>query len=146
MSRKRARISDILDRIPDHPYLVLKSDDPLDGLAEKVQRFSLLRNIYVVDDDDRLIGYISLGRLIRYLTAMRRRSPLHYHALLEYVSFNCVSDIMEQDVIYAFVDDLIEPMLERMVERGIKEMPVVDKEKRIVSNVGILDLWRFTNT
>ena len=49
---------------------------------------------------------------------------------------------MDEDVIYAFEDDMVEPMLHRMVDRDIKEMPVVDRERRIVANISILDLWR----
>ena len=136
------RIADVLGELPRHPCLILDRDEPLEGLAAQVQERPVLRNIYVVDGKGQLVGHISLGRLIRYLTAIWRRDPVHYHDLLEYVSFSRVSDLMDEDVIYAFEDDMVEPMLHRMVDRDIKEMPVVDREQRIVANISILDLWR----
>ena len=52
-----------------------------------------------------------------------------------------VADLMERDIVCAHPYDTVESVLDRMVPRNIKQVPVVDKELRIIKVVSILDLW-----
>ncbi|OCC15171.1 hypothetical protein DBT_1291 [Dissulfuribacter thermophilus] len=142
--RSKLKIVDILNSIPMHPYALLHATEPIEYVKRRLEQFEVLRNLYVIDNEERLIGYVSLGRLIRYLTSTRRKTSFHYHTLLEYVSAKTVLDLMEEDIVFARKMDLAEDVLHKMIWRGIKEVPVIDEGRRVISNVGILDLWRFT--
>ena len=145
MHRHRGpKIQDIIQHVPPHPYMLLYAATPIDEVRARLVEIEIVRNIYVLNSKGQLIGYLSLGRLIRYFTTMRRRSGLHYHSLLEFVSARTVQDLMEEDVVFARMGDYAQEVLDKMIAREIKEVPVIDGSRRVVGNIGILDLWRHT--
>jgi CBS domain-containing protein len=135
------KISQTLDKIGNLPYLRLTSDCTLEEAAEKMAKLEQVRGVYVVDDQGRLQGSLSLGVLIRNMMAVRR-SHSYVRTLLSHITVERVSDIMDRHVIFATPDDKIEDALDRMVTHNIKEIPIVDEKRRIIGNVGILALWK----
>jgi CBS domain-containing protein len=135
------KFAEILDAIFKLPYLAISGDTKLDEAAEQVIRNPQIRGIYVVDAQERLQGYLSLGVLIRHVMAARHRSQFHVRSLLSTITAEKVTDLMERDVVCAQTDDRVETVLDRMVLRNIKQIPVVDKGQRIIANLSILDLW-----
>ena len=136
------KIRDVLDRISNMPYLPLSDDCSLDEATEKITGMRQLRSIYVVDEQGRLQGTLSLGVLIREVIAARHKPEFSVRSLLTRITSEDVTDIMDKYVIYARRDDDLEKVLNRMIYYNIKEIPVVDEGQRIIANVGILDLWR----
>jgi CBS domain-containing protein len=135
------KFAEILDSIFKLPYLAIAGDSRLDEAAEQVIRNPQIRGIYVVDEQEKLQGYLSLGVLIRHVIASRHRSQFHVRSLLSTITAEKVADLMEREVVCAQTDDLVDTVLDRMVLRNIKQIPVVDKDRRIIANLSILDLW-----
>jgi len=135
------KFTEILDTIFKLPYLAISGNSKLEEAADRVIRNPQIRGIYVVDEQERLQGYLSLGVLIRHVIASRHASQFHVRSLLSTITAEKVADLMERDVICAQTDDRIDAILDRMVLRNIKQIPVVDKERRIIANLSILDLW-----
>jgi CBS domain-containing protein len=52
------------------------------------------------------------------------------------------ADIMDKYVVCARKEDDLKTVLERMIDNHIKEIPVVDEDKKIIANIGIIDLWK----
>lgn len=48
---------------------------------------------------------------------------------------------MDQQVIYALPTEDVAQVLGRIVHHNVKEIPVVDEERRIIANLSLLDLW-----
>ena len=136
------KISEVLDKIENIPYLVISGDCALNEATEKIRGMQQLRSIYVVDKQGRLHGTISTGALIREVIFAQHKSHFGVRSLLTLITSEAAADIMNKHVIYAQKDDDLEKILDQMVHYNIKEIPVVDEDKRIVANVGILDLWR----
>jgi CBS domain-containing protein len=135
------KFAEILDSIFKLPYLAISGDSKLEEAADRVSRTPQIRGIYVVDQQERLQGYLSLGVLIRHVIATRPRSQFHVRSLLSTITAGKVADLMEREVVCAQTDDRVDTVLDRMILRNIKQIPVVDKERRIIANLGILDLW-----
>jgi len=72
---------------------------------------------YVVDHHRRLIGFVSLKRLI-----LARRSAV-------------IEEIMQRDVIFARVDDDQEPVAQTIDKYDLLALPIVDAEERLVGIV-----------
>ena len=72
---------------------------------------------YVVDHNRRLIGFVSLKRLI-----LARRSAV-------------IEEIMQHDVIFARVDDDQEPVAQTIDKYDLLALPIVDAEARLVGIV-----------
>lgn len=136
------KVSEALDNMENLPYLAVSGESCVEEIAEEISRMRHIRGIYVVDDRGRLQGYVSLGVLIRNVMEAQYKPHFHARSLLDRITCEKVADIMERHLIYARQDDDLEKVLDGMVHRNIKQIPVVDEEHRIIINVGILDLWK----
>jgi CBS domain-containing protein len=136
------KVSEVLDTVVNLPYLAISAESCIEEIAEKISSMLHIRGIYVVDDKGRIQGYVSLGVLIRNVMDARYKPHFHARSLLDQITCEKVADIMERHLIYARQDDDLEKVLDRMLQRNIKQIPVVDEEQRIIVNVGILDLWK----
>ncbi len=138
------KIREILNRVPEHSYIQVPENACVESVAEEMSKKPGIRISYVVDEEGRLKGTLSLGCLIRNLTAKRHRPRFHKRSIIESITCRRIGDIMERDVLYTRVDDDIENVLDLMLENNIKDIPVLDREGKIISNIGLLDLWRFS--
>ena len=136
------RIGEALDKIVSQPYLAISGESSLEEVAEQITRERQIRGIYVLDGQGRLEGYLSLGVVIRNVVTSRYKPLFHIRSLLTRVTSEKVADIMETNVIYAGKNDPVERVLDWMTGRNIKEIPIVDDERRIIAIANILDLWR----
>ncbi len=105
------------------------------------------RRVVVVDRDQRVVGIISDGDIMR--RAMRPVSPglLQRFAiwisggarppeLALALSNHTAADVMTSPVLTVTPDTSITSAVEKMIERRIKRLPVVDSEGRLVGMVG----------
>lgn len=136
------KVSEALEQVEGLPYMEVGGEATLEEISDKIKDLRQVRGIYVVDAEGRLIGTLSLGVLIRHLTAARRRSPFLVRSLLARLTTTNVIDLMDKNVVYARQEEDFNQVLDRMIQRNIKEIPVVDEERRIKAVLSILDLWR----
>ena len=135
--------SDIVDKIETVPYLTLSRDCPVKEAADQVIRSPEIRGIYVLDTNQCLTGYLSLGILIRHVVAAQRKPHLHVRSLLTTITAETVADIMERNIIYARPADTLESVLDQMLTRNMKQVPIVNAHRQIVTAAGILDIWKW---
>lgn len=133
----------ILDKIEPVPYLTLSHDCPLKHASDQATGMPDARGIYVVDADRRLSGYLSLGVLIRHVIAARHMPHLHVRSLLTIITSETVADIMQPNIVYARPMDTLERVLDQMLTRNMKQAPIVNAQRNIVSTAGILDIWKW---
>ncbi|MFD1125560.1 betaine/proline/choline family ABC transporter ATP-binding protein [Lentilactobacillus raoultii] len=87
-----------------------------DALREMHER--RVDSLLVTDDEKTLKGRIDIG-------------DIDYH----YQTATSVGDIMHHDVFYVLSSSLIRDTVERILKRGLKNVPVVDDQKRLVGIV-----------
>jgi len=138
---KKPRIADILNRLQDHPFVTVPEDMPVQEVAEIIRKQPDVRSIFVTDSKGRLKGALSLGKLIRTITASRTGRDFNTRRLLRCLTCSRAGDIMTHNLITASLDDPVDEVTDRMLEGNIKEIPVVDKNGGIIRNAGLLDLW-----
>lgn len=74
----------------------------------------------VVDDEEKVLGMLSLGDITWYVGRLEERAPK-----LE------VRNMMTEDVVSCGRKELLEEVLGRMAERGIRHVPVVEDGRLI---------------
>ncbi len=136
------KIGDVLHKIGNLPYLTIHIDCTLEEASRKIADVGHLRTIYVVGHEERLQGILSLGELIRSLISAGHKPHFHARSLLTRITAKKAADIMDKYVVYARKEDDPNSVLERMIDNHIKEIPVVDENKKIIANIGIIDLWK----
>ncbi len=102
------------------------------------------RAVFVVDDDGRLRGVISAGRLARHIVH-EEVSPhtgfLPSANILHYLTAEHARDIMECNVLSCRMDELLSTATGRMFGKTIyKMLPVVDEEGQILGLLNVLDI------
>jgi CBS domain-containing protein len=136
------KISEALPQLAGLPYMEVGSECTLEEISDKIKDQRQVRGIYVVDAEGRLIGTLSLGVLIRHITSARRQPLFHARSLLSRLTSANVIDLMERNVVYAREEEELNQVLDRMIRSNIKEIPVVDENRRVIAVLSLLDLWR----
>ena len=135
------KVGDVLDEIESHPFITVSVNTPLEEVAAQVRKHPDARSIFVKDESGHLKGAISIGRLIRTLTATRTGGEFSTRRLMRCLTCSHAGDIMTKELLFATPDQQIDEVIDRMLQGNIKEIPVLDKKGNIISNAGILDLW-----
>ncbi len=138
-------MGDALTRIRKLPYLTLPGTATMEEAVCRLSENQHLRGIYVVDEDGRLTGNLTLGVLVKNLIST---SDVVRHSIRSHngrAHHDQLSEIVSKYVIYAKAEDDSAKILQRMVDYGLKEIPVLDDTGKILANVGILDLWQLVS-
>ncbi|MFC1823623.1 HPP family protein [Thermodesulfobacteriota bacterium] len=101
------------------------------------------RLLYVVDDEGTLLGTISIGALVRHLFSRGHEPQIHARKLLHSITAETAGHIMQKRPIFAIEDDDIETMLKKMIKSNVKEIAVVDKDKRVIADLTLVDFLEF---
>ncbi|BAZ37887.1 Cl- channel voltage-gated family protein [Calothrix sp. NIES-4101] len=88
-----------------------------------------VRCALVIDDNEHLVGIISLGDINRALSNWQKypNSPTE---LTLNLSNQTLIDISTTDILYAYSDEPLSEALDRMALRGVQQLPVVAREQR----------------
>ncbi|HUV77302.1 MAG TPA: CBS domain-containing protein [Desulfobacterales bacterium] len=139
-NRKTAgKIEDLIKDLAHRKIPVINEDADIDEIIQAFARSTHSRLIYVVDPKGRLKGFLSLGNLVRHVF-------FHFHELhIDTRSFThmAVSEkaghFMQRTPHFAVASDDMEAVLQRMIKDNIKEIPIVDEEKKVVADLTIVD-------
>jgi len=101
------------------------------------------RLLYVVDNDRKIIGTISLGLLARHVFSTSHEPQIHPRFLMRMITSETAKDIMQKYPVVTTENELVGTMLKKMIRGNVKEIPVLDREKRVIANLTIVDLLQF---
>ena len=103
-------------------------------------KFRHSRLVYVLNDDDELIGTISLGMLMRHCFAPQYEPRIHPRLILATATAETAKDIMLENPVSAIEDDDVELVLERMIDANVKEIAILNPERKVIADITMLDL------
>lgn len=104
---------------------IVDPDETLEDAAQAMAEIDA--GILPVGRDDRLVGMIS-DRDIAIRGIAQGREPSAK-----------VREVMTPEVLYCFVDDDAEDVLDNIAEIQVRRLPVLDRDKRLVGIVSISD-------
>lgn len=133
--KKRTVIKNLLNfdknmvgSIMNNEYVFVKKDFTVKKAIDKVVSFApeieFIHNIYIVDDDNRLVGAMSLKELIS----------------AGYDKTQLIEDLMSKNLIYISPTEDIEDAIEIMKNYDFLLLPVVDKNQRMLGIVSFDDI------
>jgi CBS-domain-containing membrane protein len=102
------------------------------------------RLIYVVDEYDIYKGTISLGELIRHMFSDYTETSFLTRTFVSTVTLETSRDIMNKRLTTATIEDSVEGVITKMISAGIKEISVVDVNKKLVADITMLDLLKYS--
>ncbi|MBE9547334.1 MAG: CBS domain-containing protein [Proteobacteria bacterium] len=136
------KIRELLRSIEKRAIPVVREDDSIDAVVEKVFEYPNTRLIYVVDDHGVLKGTISLGMLLRHIFPHAYEPKVHAQSFLAMITSEKAKHLMTKGLITADVEDNVEEVMKLMARAQVKEIAVVDKEKKVVADITMIDLLK----
>ena len=112
-------------------------------VVEVMISFEPRRLLYVVDDEKKLAGIISLGILARHVFSPSHEPQIHARFLINMITAETAKDIMQRKTVVATENEQIGMVLKKMIRTNVHEMPVVDDKERVVADITLIDLLRF---
>ena len=111
-------------------------DTSIEDIIEIVAENPASRSVYVIDDEEKLVGIISVKEILNILGAkyLRKRSVVLAHGILA----KTAQDIM-RDAEYVSPDDDLDEALKKSVLHGIEDLPVVEDDK-VIGNLDCFEL------
>ncbi len=136
-------VRDLLPFSQTEPAVVTE-DASLREVAQKMVEDPRTREVYVVDEEGRFVGVITLRRLARWAFAFARELPGDASTspteLLDFLSAETAGDLALRKPAYVRLDDPLETLLRVMFRYDVNEIPVVSPEGRIVGNLNMLEI------
>ncbi len=137
------KIGEIIQYLEGREIPCVREDSDIKEVIEMVVRFPHTRVVYVVDEQRKLRGAISIGSLLRHIFPHHYEGKIHALGILRDITAETASHIMDSGDVKASPDENVEIVLERMAKTGAKEMAVVDGDNRILTDITAVDLLKY---
>ncbi len=135
---KEIKIKDMRMLVTPYPTFVDK-DATTDDVAKMLIANPRLKTIYVVDNELRLLGGITLKRLIRQEFSDLLPNNFEYFGTLDFIGKNTAFDMIER-LVYVKEEDTLKTAFLKMYENELDELPVVDNNLKLIGNIDLLEL------
>ncbi len=139
---KSSKVSELVPLLKERRLPLIHEKATIKEVVDAMTSFEYSRLVYVVDDEGRLTGTISLGLLARHVFSPSHEPQIHPRHLIDMITVETAKDIMQKNTLVATEEEAVGSVLKRMIGANVKEIPVLDREKRVVADITIVDLLR----
>ena len=101
-----------------------------------------LHHVCVVDADGRLLGLVNRKRLFKSVFSHNVAADSRVSKLLQLHTADTAGDIMITDIITTRENEEIDKVISRMIEKNIRELPVLDENGRMIGFLSLLMLMQ----
>jgi CBS domain-containing protein len=115
----------------------------IEEIVTAMIHFEHSRLLYVMDHNEKLTGTISWGLLTRHVFSTRHDPQIHPRFIMSMITAETAKDIMQKNPLFTTENELVETLLEKMIRSNVNEIPVIDREKRVIAYLTIVDLLSF---
>ncbi|MFP4086258.1 MAG: CBS domain-containing protein [Desulfobacteraceae bacterium] len=107
------RVAEVISEIKDRELPLIHESANLEEIIRALIRFEHSRLLYVVDDQNRLTGTISLGLLVRHLFSTSYEPRVHSARILNIITAETAKDIMQTTPVAAHQQENVETVLKK---------------------------------
>ncbi len=140
--RGLGKIADLITTLKERKIPVIYEQAGISEIIEAFAGSSHSRLLYVVDQEERLKGFISLGNLVRHVFFGYHDPYIDTRKLTHMAISETADHFMQRDPHFAVASEDLQEVLQRMIKNNIKEIPIVDDEKKIVADLTIVDFFK----
>ena len=136
------RIADLVDELKQRKIPVVSKEATVSEIVDAFVGSHHSHILYVVDDGRKLKGVISLGNLVRHVFFLYNDRHIHIQNLISVAISETAGDFMQREPTFATLSEDVEDVLQRMIKNNVKEIPILDDEKRVVADLTLVDLLK----
>lgn len=138
----RLKIKDVMHLVVENPTVVRK-DEAIAKLLEAVNKDLKTRHVYVVDDENKLIGSVRMNSIVKYLFPMKAilSSSITSHSNLNVNIFSATAEnLMKIEPFSVKAESTLSSAATIMIREEINELPVVDDEMHIIGQINVYEI------
>ncbi|QDV48368.1 CBS domain-containing protein [Gimesia fumaroli] len=136
----KIRISEVIKGLGPRDLPVVPENASIEDVISAIVDCRHSRMLNVVNDRKELVGTVSLSALTRHVFDQDYEPTIHARSLIGLLSRETAGDIMRKQPICATAEEEIGVVTRRMLAANVKEIPVVDSHKRVITDITIVDL------
>lgn len=144
---KDTKVKEIRQFITIEPVIITEEA----SLNEVIQLFidnPVTRTIYVVDSkEDKLQGFITIHDILKRisidffsLSSFYSDSTFSGYKIASSLTDSSAGEFMNPEVNFVFDDDPIEKAFSLLFQNNVGEIPVVDKDEKLIGDLNIIEL------
>jgi CBS domain-containing protein len=146
--KQRMRLANLLIKDIRHLLVVnpasVTVETPLRKLLVEMINDVRTRQVYVVDGDNRLLGVVRMGSVVEYLfpfdAIIEHDKQLLYDLYIpKKIDVKNAADIMTSPPLRVTEETTLGEMAGILMDEGINELPVVDKQERLIGQVNMYE-------
>jgi CBS domain-containing protein len=140
--RSLGKITDLMGELKQREIPVVSEGATVGAIVDAFVRSHHSRILYVVDAEKRLIGVISLGNLVRHVFFLYHGPQIDSRHIISMGVSETAEHFMQREPLFTGVSEDLEEVLQSMMKHNVKEIAVVDDEKRVVADLTMVDLLK----
>lgn len=141
--KSHTKVAKLLAPFKERALPVVQETSSIQEVIDAMIRCKHSRVLFVLNDEGQLSGTISLGALVRQVFSRRHGPQIHPRVLIGMITANLAKDIMQAKPLFATGEEEVGAVLKRMLESNLKEIPILDKEQKVVGDLTMIDLLQF---
>lgn len=131
-------VKDIRNLLIPQP-ITAKKGDTIEDVFNKLSNDLRIRNIYVTDDDNKLVGAVRMNVTLEYLfplaSLVERGGNFRDGWVPKLSADGIVSDIMNPKPRYVTEEQSLSEVAQMFLREKVTELPVVDAEMKLIGQV-----------
>ena len=135
---EEVKIKNMRMLVTPYPAFVEKKASA-DDIAKMLIASPNLKSIYVVDDKMKLVGRVTLKKLIKHEFMNLLPNSFEYFDALEFIGNKTAEDLMIPPD-YVKDNDTLKTAFVKMYENEFDELPVVDNDLHLIGNIDLIEL------
>lgn len=132
-----------MENIGDRGFPCVWESSDINQVIKVAASFPHTRLVYVIDEQKKLLGVITMGSLMRHLYPFHYKEKIHPRDILRNISVEKASHLMSSGNISASPEDAVDDILKLMAKTGAKELAVADSDGHIVADITLIDLLKY---
>lgn len=110
----------------------------IDSIVRAFVSAPALHHVCVVDEEGHLLGLVNRKRLFKSIFSHHIAADSRVSSLLQLHTAETSCDIMITDIITTRESEQIDTVIRRMIEKNIRELPVLDDDGRVIGFLSLL--------
>ncbi|RKX86696.1 MAG: hypothetical protein DRP70_09770 [Spirochaetes bacterium] len=143
---KETKVGEIRKLITVKPAIVLE-DEQVENVIKIFIDNPVIRAVYVIDEKERLVGIITMQDILKKISidfssmaSIYSESNSFGYKIASSRNKNTARDLMDPEIYYVLDIDPIEKAFNLLFSNKAGEIPVVDKNERLIGDLNIIEL------
>ena len=133
----------VIDWLHAHPrtLVTVSANASVDDAIDRMLNETCVRDVFVLDQQGRIIGHLSHIRLAKILLLEHR--PVHTRRqLMERVAGGTVYEFMDSEIYLAYEHEPLDEVFSRQLSKQPEDMPVVNQQGLLIGAVNLSQVLR----